>query len=542
MYPRQTFRSGNTSKPPRPSGRGYLQPNSRHPNCKIEKTCNDEKMIKKAAFLILSVWIVTASLSAQAIDCYETIRSTGLRFLQEKNYGRAIDQFWLALATCEKLDSIKSRILKNDIKKAQTDWISELKSLAKREKESADQAKKLQADAETARGAADAAYQKLKNANEDLVRFQLLEVERNLQKNKLAAAADNITNAKALQSLPDSVQLAFQKVSTACFQLAFYLAVSGETVASAELLNKIGEMKEDKELLEKLSKINQNSQQQAQRLLETMKKFFPAQTNILLERYLPSPAVKIPSGLFKFVSGKKEAFQMPVSEFWLAEKEVTFFEFDLFCDATHRPKPDDHAWGRGAFPVVDVSWLDAVEFCNWRSKQDGLTQAYKIKDTLVHFDSTANGYRLPTEAEWQFAAGNGEKQTRFSWGNDSPDPAGGGNVCDETAKSKFPEWKTFAGYSDGFAYTAPTGSFLPNELGLRDMSGNVWEWCWDEFVSPAEPKNSKGMQLVPRVLKGGSWGSFPSDCQVANRFYALPSTRNFSTGFRLARNRPPFTN
>ena len=239
------------------------------------------------------------------------------------------------------------------------------------------------------------------------------------------------------------------------------------------------------------------------------------------------------------------ACSVVIASFLLSTRELTFFEYDLFCTATNRRKPSDNGWGRGQRPVIDLDWYDAVAYCNWRSRQEGLQEVYEIagiesadKNGTVTCNWSAKGYRLPTETEWEFAAGNGAKHTQFSWGNAPPTPQNGGNVTDEAAKAKFPDWESFKGYSDGYAYTAPTGSYPPNDFGLYDMTGNVWEWCWDGYDENycRASKNRAPTSTADRVLRSGSWGSFPKDCLVSNRFHNKPDTRNFSIGFRLARN------
>ena len=173
-------------------------------------------------------------------------------------------------------------------------------------------------------------------------------------------------------------------------------------------------------------------------------------------------------------------------------------------------------------PVIHVSWNDAKAYCEWLSRKTGKT------------------YRLPTEAEWEYAAGNGAKHHTYSWGNGNPAGKKGGNVADEAAKRKFPDSKVFAGYDDGYVFTAPAGSYEPNELGLYDMSGNVWEWCEDWYHDSYKGAPSDGSAwLSPegstRVIRGGSWYLTPARARVAYRSSDLPAFRFYYVGFRLAR-------
>ncbi len=172
-------------------------------------------------------------------------------------------------------------------------------------------------------------------------------------------------------------------------------------------------------------------------------------------------------------------------------------------------------------PVVNVSWNDAVAFAEWLGKKEGKT------------------YRLPTEAEWEYACRAGTT-TRYFCGDDPEGLAEVGNVADGTAKTKYPGWTAIVA-KDGFIYTAPVGQYRPNAWGLHDMHGNVWEWCSDCYGSdfydykgsrvddPAGP-----LEAADRVFRGGCWYLFPPRCRSAARRGLTPDWRNFNLGFRLA--------
>ena len=233
---------------------------------------------------------------------------------------------------------------------------------------------------------------------------------------------------------------------------------------------------------------------------------------------------------------EKPAHEATVSDFYLGRYEVTFEEYDAFCAATGRQKPDDRGWGRGKRPVINVSWYDAVEYCNWLSEQQGLTPYYAIdksrkdlnNDSSDDYDDLkwlvtprvgGNGYRLPTEAEWEYAARGGAKSKGYKYA--------GSNNLDEVA------WFE----ENSGRETRPVGEKNPNELGLYDLSGNVWEWCWDWYgdysssskTNPRGPESGSG-----RVLRGGSCSYIAEFCRVSYRSYLHPDSRYDDFGFRVA--------
>ena len=173
---------------------------------------------------------------------------------------------------------------------------------------------------------------------------------------------------------------------------------------------------------------------------------------------------------------------------------------------------DDH-------PVVNVSWNDAQAFCAWLSR----------KEQRV--------YRLPTEAQWEYACRAGTK-TAYQNGDEPEGLAMVGNVADGTAKAKLPNLKAIAA-KDGYVFTAPVGNFQKNGFGLFDMHGNVWEWCEDWYdpgkyqVSPNQDPTGPATGSL-RAFRGGSWDRAAGRCRSAARGGNVPAFRNFILGFRLA--------
>jgi formylglycine-generating enzyme len=188
---------------------------------------------------------------------------------------------------------------------------------------------------------------------------------------------------------------------------------------------------------------------------------------------------------------------------------------------------EKYSWRNAGFeqtdehPVVNVSWNDAVAFCKWLSKKEGKT------------------YRLPTEAEWEYACRAGTT-TRYYSGDDPETLAKVGNVIDATAKAKFPDWNWAIKASDGYVFTAPVGKFKPNAFGLYDMHGNAWQWCTDwcgaEYYAKSPADDPTGQDTGDdRVLRGGSWYYRPINSRSARRAGDSPGDRLNVTGFRVAR-------
>jgi len=171
-------------------------------------------------------------------------------------------------------------------------------------------------------------------------------------------------------------------------------------------------------------------------------------------------------------------------------------------------------------PVVNVSWNDAKAFCEWLSKKEKKT------------------YRLPTEAEWEYACRAGTT-TRYSSGDDPETLAKVGNVADATAKAQFPDRTWMIKASDGYVFTSPVGSFQPNTFGLYDMHGNAWQWCADWYdgdyyaKSPADDPSGPTTGSI-RVFRGGSWYDYAGYCRSADRRGDTPGGRYYDLGFRVS--------
>jgi len=283
----------------------------------------------------------------------------------------------------------------------------------------------------------------------------------------------------------------------------------------------------------------------------------PAATTTTTTTLPPKPV--IPKGLVEMVpvvggsfmmgydSGPGEArpaHKVTLTSFHIAKYEVTVGQFRKFAEVAgyvtdaERDKgayiydsikwvvePDanwrlPHIPQTSSHPVVHITWWDAVNFCNALSDAEGLERVYEIEGHGVSGDLWKNGYRLPTEAEWEYAArgGNLSNNTTYAGSNDAATVA----------------WFK-RHYSEG---TCPVGQKKPNELGLYDMSGNVWEWCQDRYAlysaeAQSDPcATSKEMKFV---LRGGGWINGMDGCAVHYRTKDEPSNTDYTFGFRVVR-------
>ena len=225
--------------------------------------------------------------------------------------------------------------------------------------------------------------------------------------------------------------------------------------------------------------------------------------------------------------------------FYLSVKEVTNGEFRQFL-ANHASKPfNGNELNKDEQPVSDISWETAATYCNWLSRRDGLPPFYQIKfGEVLGINPDSPGYRLPTEAEWEWVARVPPKgnATTFPWGEQFPPRGRSGNYADSAAANIM--GGTIANYTDGFAVAAPVGSFSPNLKGLYDTGGNVAEWTHDYY--DAAPNNSPTIDpLGPpagaqHVIKGSSW-AHGSVTELRLAFRDFGDKGRDDVGFRLAR-------
>jgi len=236
-------------------------------------------------------------------------------------------------------------------------------------------------------------------------------------------------------------------------------------------------------------------------------------------------------------SDEMPAHRVIISPLYMDETPVTYEDFEKYVseggsearywkyDSYHKPEN----------PVSGVSWYHAVDYCNWRSEKEGLTPAYKATGKLDAWkypawnaDTAADGYRLPTEAEFEYAARGGLEGKQFPWGDEFD--ASQANYDSERGVMTGPWWR-LAGVKET----------KPNAYGLYGMSGNVWQWTNDWYETNYYEKASRSDPPGPidgrtKVARGGSWGSIdPEYLRVSKRSFMAPSNYNYDVGFRCVR-------
>ena len=243
--------------------------------------------------------------------------------------------------------------------------------------------------------------------------------------------------------------------------------------------------------------------------------------------------VWVPGGCFLMGSPQteknREADEGPVHEvcvdgFWMGKTEVTNGQFRKFHPEHNSKDYSGVSLNGDTQPAVYVSWIDANNFAQWLRSQNG--GQYK--------------FRLPTEAEWEYAARAGSEGTHY-WGDDSGKTCSFENVADITGKRQW-GWEKAYDCEDGYAATAPAGSFQPNEFGLFDMLGNVWQWCEDVYSVDAYVKHDRINPVFStesggssRVIRGGCWHCEEGKIRSAARKSGLPQGMNDDLGFRIVR-------
>jgi formylglycine-generating enzyme required for sulfatase activity len=221
---------------------------------------------------------------------------------------------------------------------------------------------------------------------------------------------------------------------------------------------------------------------------------------------------------------EQKQHKVVINTFSINKFEVTVWEWKDYCKKTKKKMPATPAWGwNDNNPINNITWVEAIQYCNWLSKQDGLKPAYAIAGPNITCDFAANGYRLPTEAEWEFVAKGGKKSKGYAYS--------GSNKIDDVA------WHL----KNSQKKPHVVGTKMPNELGIFDMNGNVWEWCWDwynkDYYKIEDTNNPTGpARGENKTVRGGSWDSQLNYLRNSNRVSTPPQKTHEFYGFRIARN------
>ncbi|GGH06023.1 formylglycine-generating enzyme family protein [Sphingobacterium alkalisoli] len=229
-----------------------------------------------------------------------------------------------------------------------------------------------------------------------------------------------------------------------------------------------------------------------------------------LERIIAENNLVFVEGGTFMMGEKKGTHQVSLSDFYICKYEVTVAQYHAFCDATGRSMPQEPSWGwSDIYPVVNINHHDAVDYCQWLSETKG------------------GNWRLPTEAEWEYAARGGKHSRGYTYS--------GGNRRKEVA------WHNGNSKVRTHFMAHPVGKRKPNELGIYDMSGNAEEWCHDwyreDYYTNSPDKNPKGPNSGSgRVVRGGNWRYSTAECKVSYRYSRIPETTEYYSdirGFRV---------
>jgi len=502
--------------------------------------------MKNLLFLIFLIGQLTAAAQSNC-PYYKKYVATGdaeLKKGSKANFEAAIDAYSTAMLHCPDMaDIARGKIL------------TVFKAI-----------EKLKTEAENAQKQANAALAEVREKNVSIFQSFLglgIELIRSLDHDKA------LEKMEVAVDIDIDINIKKQQLTEPIAELLFFFAEGGRRLdlarTAAKLLARLEPGGELAEALQKCLRENWDQRSEFAPLLKKLQFFQKFQA-----RYYPD-MVSIPLGkdaTFDMGSPESESghqsdellHQVKINAYQITTTPITFYQFALFSEANDKSIASRTPfWGRfGDHPVVNVSWYDALEFANWLNVQNGWPRCYNIlkeknsdKNNQVQndfikwkidWDNTAKGFRLPTEAEWELAArgGVGARQTLYA-GSDTLEEVGWfwKNSGDKPLTGDWDLNKTH----DNNGRTHRVKEKADNGIGLFDMSGNVFEWCWDWYSAAYYNEcHEKGLELNPagaessssgRVIRGGSWNNNAEYCRAAYRYSNNPDFRYDCIGFRL---------
>ncbi|MBL7796945.1 MAG: formylglycine-generating enzyme family protein [Saprospiraceae bacterium] len=384
---------------------------------------------------------------------------------------------------------------------------------------------------------ATAALRKLQAALADVVRFVLRDADERILRLDYEDAYAKLNNVQYLDGpLMDSVAYRL-------LEIAYFRHQSGDTVGAREPFDRAAALLGKPELHSSAAGFDSEFARLHKPLLGLLKK-----------RYYPT-ILPLPSGTYwmgrdttleKGAVEETPRHQVYIDSFGLAQTEITFWQWSLFVASKKRNiHQNTPTWGMyGDCPVVYVDWFDVCEYANWLSERENRTPVYLIdsvgqpkENWRVSWLPEGNGYRLPTEAEWEYAARGGANDTYFIFAGSNDIGAIG--------------WYKGNSGIRNVLRTHPVGEKIPvefsNKSSVYDLTGNVWEWCWDvydpkiyETFSGAVASNPRGPGewLKENVIRGGGWGREEEHARVSLRTKYRRHGKGPDIGFRIARQAP----